>query len=661
MSDINSSEWRIKNTAAVFYDYEIITSGVLMLVIKDTSSIDTLEKSSTIKKTSILLQATSGPEQSSGTESKTGVILCTVNYKDPSDSFDGISQINNEYFFEIEYKINGVSKKGILFICSNDNEFKDSKKTNWTAVPSDEYYSTITTVNSDPPSSQDTSNGMYYGDNNDEEESTGYLPDIASLNLGQGNSFITNTEISTSEFININHVAGVFGLPYQFLPYADTRLTDSSGFNDAMVAGALNSSSLGYEYANKIIEKIPLLLISPGRANFMSKYSKKDKTNIINKVISTVTGSDSGFNEASLDDLTEKSGRYYTFEYDTTGYYKFVNPMCRIAAIYLGIGDEILPGASLPLKSVNWGDYTRSGITSIGDFGTYTSIPFYIESETSVSDSFSNSTSQSLLSSTVNSYSDMSRELSFLLGTSASTLNLDSLLNDVDIVNSVENLTDLANRLLGHGNIFNKLSQHLKTVVSGGKLLFPEIWSDSSYSKSYSCEFKFVSPDPSKLSIYLNILVPYFHLLGLVAPQSTSDNPNGYGAPFLVRAMYKGFFNVDMGIITDMSVTKGAECQWTKDGIPTSMNVQITIKDLYQAMSITSSSASDWSYDSVSNTALMDYIANLCGVNIYKPEIGRAIDIWLTNKSNKLIDFGTNIWGSIEDKIQNTIMNIYRK
>ena len=39
---------------------------------------------------------------------------------------------------------------------------------------------------------------------------------------------------------------------------------------------------------------------------------------------------------------------------------------------------------------------------------------------------------------------------------------------------------------------------------------------------------------------------------------TVKDNPNGYVNPFLVRACYKGFFNIDTGIITDMSVTKGA-------------------------------------------------------------------------------------------------------
>jgi hypothetical protein len=156
--------------------------------------------------------------------------------------------------------------------------------------------------------------------------------------------------------------------------------------------------------------------------------------------------------------------------------------------------------------------------------------------------------------------------------------------------------------------------------------------------------------------------VPLFHLLALVAPQSIPSNPNGYTNPFLIRAIYKGHFNIDMGIITDMNVTKGAECHWTPDGLPTSVDVSISIKDLYNALTITETSATDWKFDTLNNTALMDYIANLCGINIYKPEISRIIEMWWVNNfENRIDDFiKLDIWGNIQQKVQNIIMNIFR-
>ena len=226
-----------------------------------------------------------------------------------------------------------------------------------------------------------------------ETEGYGYQPDVGDI------LSYTNTDVDLSEFAQIKHISGVLGLPYQFLPAADPRLSDSS-----------NAQNIGYEYADKIISRIPLLFLAPGKANFMTKYSKAHKESILEYFLTK--GVD--VNSSSIEDLINKDGRYYTFEYDSVRYYKFVNPMCRIAARYLNIHDVKLNGTNL--DNMNWEEYTRSSIKSIGDFGTYTSVPFYMDTETQISESFSNSLTQSMLASSVNSISDMGRELNFLLG-----------------------------------------------------------------------------------------------------------------------------------------------------------------------------------------------------------------------------------------------------
>ena len=474
------------------------------------------------------------------------------------------------------------------------------------------------------------------------ENGAGYQPNIGDLVDSYEN---VNHNVNNSDFVKIKNVAGVFGLPYQFLPNTDIRLS-----------GDTKTENIGYEYAKKIIERIPLLFISPGKANFMTRYSKENKRNLLEFLLRN--NGDNGI--GSLDDILSSDGKYYTFEYDRARYYQYVNPMCRIAARFLEIDDITIDGTKL--DRMNWEVFTQHGIKSIGDFGDFGAIPFYVDTDTSVSESFGNSTTQSMLSSTVNSISDMGRELNFLLGYGASATGINALENNADIRSNVENVQDTITKLLGTGNFLSNLASHLTTVASGGKLIFPEIWNDSNFSRSYNCEFKFVSPDPSKLSVYLNVLVPLFHLIGLVAPQSIDSNPNGYVNPFLVRAIYKGFFNVDMGIITDMSVTKGAECQWTPEGIPTSITVSISIKDLYSAMSITGTTNDNFKYDTLNNTALMDYIANLCGINIYRPEIARIIDMWFVNNfSNRVQDFWqVDIWAGIKDRVQNLIMGMYR-
>jgi uncharacterized protein YraI len=495
-------------------------------------------------------------------------------------------------------------------------------------------------------------------DNSGNNGNTGYNPGKSTYDDSVGAGYqpnvndmlsYTNSSISNSEFVKIKNVTGVFGLPYQFLPSADVRLS-----------GDTSSENIGYEYADRIVTRMPLMFITPGKASFMTKFSKKNKQSVLEWALSNGFDSSGG-----LDDLLTKDGRYYTFEYDRARYYRFVNPMCRIASRFLEIQDMTLNGSKL--DTMDWGTYTDNGISAIfssDGMSAYGGVPFYIDTDTSVGESFSNTTTQSMLASTVNSVSDMGRELNFLFGYTANALGggIEAISNDADIQDNINNINDMIGGLLGSGSFFDNLSKHLITVASGGKLVFPEIWSDSSFNRSYNINLKLRSPDPSKFSVFINVLVPLFHLLGLVSPQTDGNNPNGYTNPFLIRAVYKGFFNVDMGIITDMSITKGAECQWTSEGIPTSIDISINIKDLYSAMSITETKSTDWKYDTLNNTAQMDYIANLCGINIFKPEIGRTIDMWFVNNfTNRVKDlFAVDIWKGVQDRVQNFIMNIYR-
>ena len=302
----------------------------------------------------------------------------------------------------------------------------------------------------------------------DEEiEGYGYQPDTGDILVS------TNTAVTDSEFAQIKNIAGVLGLPYQFLPAADPRL-----------ASANDVGNIGYEYGDKIIARIPLLFLAPGKANFMTKYSKKNKESILEHFLTL--GQDT--NSSSIDDLLNRDGRYYTFEYESVRFYKYVNPMCRIAARYLGIHNVKLNGTNL--DNMNWENYTRSGIKSIGDFGTYTSIPFYIDTETQISESWSNSVTQSMLASSVNSVSDMGRELNFLLGYTQAGTGADLIDNDAEVAANIENINDMIKDYLGTGSFLSNLSKHIASVASGGKLVFPEIWADSTFSRSYNVNIR---------------------------------------------------------------------------------------------------------------------------------------------------------------------------
>lgn len=467
---------------------------------------------------------------------------------------------------------------------------------------------------------------------------SGYTSDEAYLsNLNSG--------------LRVSTLNGIMGMPHQFLPNTDPKI---DGSNDI--------DSFGRLYAEKIVAPMPLMFMTPGVPSFMTSFSKDQKSNMLQQL----TGF--GIGEDTFDSLTsETSGKYYSLKYQYVEYFKYVNAMLRSAAYFLGLNEKI-NGKSI--TSLNWfyhplnegaDVFDNNGLRSA--LGTYAgAIPFYVEAETRISDSFSNQTAQSTLSSMTDSLSDKARELNFLIGNVAAGAGAGDLFDDLMSVgaDAIEATTDTINNLLGKGNILSNLLGKAQTLLSGGRMLFPEIWSDSTFSRQYNVSMKLVSPSGDKLSIFLNILVPIYHLLAFVLPRQATASKQAYFSPFLVRAYYKGLFNIDMGIIVDMDISKGSEGEWTPDGLPTVAEVSFTIKDLYDGLFM---SPTDFNKDIsiMSNVTELDYIANSCGINIDEPEIARTAKMYLTlgftdNFSDK---FTLDIFGGMSQFFNQKIQNIF--
>ena len=542
----------------------------------------------------------------------------------------------------------------------------DEDLSNWTDVNYNEYLSyqvvesdasvpienpgTTTVINNSQITATDVA--LDYIDENTEDLTVADITNFEST---------WEEETDGSEFFNSRAILGIFGIPYQFMPHVDPRINlNTLGRGEYLT----DYSSLGREYGHHIAQDMPILFISPGLPAFATNFSNEDKSLIGNVMTNVASGLGGG--EATTDDLLTKQGKYYSFQYEVAQYYQYCNPACRIASAYMNVSDKYIDDTRI--ESLNWMNYTTTTLSGmfkdLGDITSYTSIPFYIESDTQISESFSNDVTDSSLTGIVDSVSDLGREAMFVLGYGNSALNAGidwlSKTDNPDAVRQdiVDKFGNMAN---GNGFISNVIS-NLTSVATGGRLIFPKIWSDSGFGRSYDVTIKLRSPDIDNFSIYCNIIAPFLHLLCLVLPRQIQDNPNGFYSPFIVRAIYKGFFNVDMGIISSMSVSKGDTGLWNADGIPCSIDVNLTITDLYENISMTGTTATNWAYDTLDNTCFMDYIANLCGINIYLPEVARTLRMWLvnnvTNRAADMINVG--LWGNIQNSIANAITNVWR-
>lgn len=497
-----------------------------------------------------------------------------------------------------------------------------------------------------PPATNSTEQSVQIQEENlreyQEEDlsSSGYEPDWSPYNL---------TSVSTTEdylndiedSLNISSCRGIHGMPYQFMPIADTRISSA---HDAF----------GRKYAEKIVARMPILCLTPGKPIFLEGYNNATKGRILDKFIRYATNQDS---VNKLDELIGGAGKFYSIQFEYKRYYNYVNTMCRQAAMLLGIGDKEINGRKL--SNFDWGGDTKSDLSKIINYTDC--VAFYIDSEKSISESFSNDTTDSSLKGQMSSLSDMGRELQYLMGNVGGDIGgaFDKFTGQENLTQNIENVNDFIENVLGkgNGNIFKRITGNIQTVVSGGRLIFPEIWSDSSFGRSFNISQTLVSPDPDDLSIYLNILVPMFHWIGLTAPRAALSN--GYTAPYILRGFYKGMFNVDMGIITGLNFTKGDEGSWNRSGLPTMVKVSVDIKDLYSSFSISDASGGD--VNIFNNTILMDYIANLCGVNINEPDIYRNIEMYLSTQSNRIVDqLRFDIFRGLEQSWTNAAHKIYR-
>ena len=167
---------------------------------------------------------------------------------------------------------------------------------------------------------------------------------------------------------------------------------------------------------------------------------------------------------------------------------------------------------------------------------------------------------------------------------------------------------------------------------------------------------KLISPYGDKLSVFLNILVPIYHVLALALPRHDTSGIQGYVSPFLIRAYYKGIFNVDLGIISSLSINKGAEGEWTKDGIPTVAELSFEIKDLYDGFFMSQGSLIPmYTGPSIfTNVTELDYIANSCGINVNAMEVDRVISYyWKILKGSWTDFFELSIWGAVGQWVAN--------
>ena len=198
---------------------------------------------------------------------------------------------------------------------------------------------------------------------------------------------------------------------------------------------------------------------------------------------------------------------------------------------------------------------------------------FKVDYVGSVNESFSNSVTDVPAASFINSIGKTAKEIKFSLAGG-------NIIGGTD--NVVEAAKNVATGALD-GATFG-LSSSLATLFGDAFIDVPKMWDDSSVSlPRLSYTMQLISPYGNTMSQLQNIYIPLAMILAGALPLATGKN--SYTSPFICKAFLKGMHNVQLGMITDLSITRGtSNLAFNKQKRVLAVDVSFSITDFSQMM-----------------------------------------------------------------------------
>ena len=220
----------------------------------------------------------------------------------------------------------------------------------------------------------------------------------------------------------IGRMLFVHGMPFQFTHYTDRRpgsekqYGNSSEYYDLTRVGRSTSSATadfyGRIFEKEIASNIPIMSVVPGEPQFLTmntgRFVLPSVTGASNKLkneFSKLFSADD-FEVGSIVDSSNALAKgsnvyqYYSMTINTKEYFKYVNTLCRMSAILMGLKDFTYNGKSC--TDIDWGDQNSTTSNGGSDFNLFEEVigvdggvSFAYDPGSSVTDSLGNSLSES--------------------------------------------------------------------------------------------------------------------------------------------------------------------------------------------------------------------------------------------------------------------------
>ena len=171
------------------------------------------------------------------------------------------------------------------------------------------------------------------------------------------------------------------------------------------------------------------------------------------------------------------------------------------------------------------------------------------------------------------------------------------------------------------------LKKVMGLVSVGAKLVAPEVWKGSGMERSFEVKMVLQATSPTKVCIFNEVMVPYMHILEMISPRNITHVSNlmanrlgALAPPYVLRMYCRGAATVNLGLPTSITVNKNPK-DLTIDGLPTRLEITMTIKDLYGIFGVPMYKATNTRLAIAQCMGLTEYLSALTGVVMSQEKI----------------------------------------
>ena len=324
---------------------------------------------------------------------------------------------------------------------------------------------------------------------------------------------------------------------------------------------------------------------------------------------------------------------FYTFEADWMTYINNVKMMINAAMVMLGlqaafvrIGNKFMPIGNAATYSGDGDVWTMYRyITPSQKLNSHTSID-NLEGESSQyvsfmidpaqeSESYTNNVGESqIYTNVINKGNDIGTEIAFITNSSQSAVD-DAV---IQLAGGTVNAAEAVMGALagGVGKFTAAVASGMAKSFTGDHTIYPEIFKNHVSNTNFNIHVKLRASRGDPYTYLIDVLVPLFHIFGMVLPKMSKNSSAAYQYPPLVQCTVPGIWGTRLGIVESISVTKNPDGDGVSiNGYPLSVNVDINVKDLMHVMVTTPMNAPALF---LNNNTMFDYIAQCTGVDKYR-------------------------------------------